>query len=435
MLLSGFFKNCAGGVAPMLALGAIPLVTAVGMAVDYSRANATRSAMQAAGDATALMLAKGASSMNGTQLQTNASTYFQANFNRPETQNLLVNATYTQGATGYTLKVDAAAGVNTVFLGLIGYSQIPLSTTATASWNNQKLRVALVLDNTGSMSSSGKMTALKTATHNLLSQLQSAATNNGDVYVSIIPFAKDVNVGASNYTQSWINWSGSSDTWDENNGVCSSTSYTNKSSCISHSKIWTPNNHNTWTGCVMDRDQNFDTTNTAPTSGGTLFPAEQYAAYCPTQLMGLTYDWTALNAKVDAMQPAGGTNQAIGLQWGFQSLTAAPFTIPTKDPNYQYKEIVILLTDGLNTQDRWYGNGSQHSTSVDNRQQILCNNVKAANITIYTVQVNTDGDPTSTLLQNCASDTSKFFMLTSANQIITTFNTIGTSLKKLYLAK
>jgi len=285
------------------------------------------------------------------------------------------------------------------------------------------------------MSSSGKMTALKTATHNLLSQLQSAATNNGDVYVSIIPFAKDVNVGASNYTQSWINWSGSSDTWDENNGVCSSTSYTNKSSCISHSKIWTPNNHNTWTGCVMDRDQNFDTTNTAPTSGGTLFPAEQYAAYCPTQLMGLTYDWTALNAKVDAMQPAGGTNQAIGLQWGFQSLTAAPFTIPTKDPNYQYKEIVILLTDGLNTQDRWYGNGSQHSTSVDNRQQILCNNVKAANITIYTVQVNTDGDPTSTLLQNCASDSSKFFMLTSANQIITTFNTIGTSLKKLYLAK
>ena len=72
---------------------------------------------------------------------------------------------------------------------------------------------------------------------------------------------------------------------------------------------------------------------------------------------------------------------------------------------------------------------------VDNRQQILCNNVKAANITIYTVQVNTDGDPTSTLLQNCASDATKFFMLTSADQIITTFNTIGTTLKKLYIAK
>ena len=105
------------------------------------------------------------------------------------------------------------------------------------------------------------------------------------------------------------------------------------------------------------------------------------------------------------------------------------------DPNYQYKQYIILLTDGLNTQDRWYGNGSTQSPQVDARQQILCNNIKAAGITVYTVQVNTDGDPTSTLLQQCASDPSKFFLLTSANQIVTTFGTIGTSLMTLYLAK
>ena len=434
MLFRRFLKDRKGGVAPMLALGALPLVATVGMSVDYSRANSTRSAMQAAGDATALMLAKTASSMNGDQIQSKATTYFNANFNHPEATNLVVTAAYTQAATGFTLKVDATAAVNTVFLGVLGYSQIPLSTTGTVSWSNSKLRVALVLDNTGSMSSSGKMTALKTATKNLLSQLQTAAQQNGDVYVSIIPFAKDVNVGPSNYNQSWITWSGSSDTWDENNGTCSSTSYTNKNSCVSHGKTWTPKNHDTWNGCVMDRDQNFDTTNTAPAAGSTRFPAEQYS-YCPVPLMGLSYDWTALNAKVDAMQPSGGTNQAIGLQWGFQSLTNPPLTVPPMDPNYQYQQIVILVTDGLNTQDRWYGNGSTPSSQVDARQQILCNNVKAANITIYAVQVNTDGDPTSTLLQNCASDATKFFMLTSSDQIVTTFNTIGTSLKKLYIAK
>jgi hypothetical protein len=105
------------------------------------------------------------------------------------------------------------------------------------------------------------------------------------------------------------------------------------------------------------------------------------------------------------------------------------------DPNYQYKQYIILLTDGLNTQDRWYGDGSTPSSQVDARQQILCNNVKAAGITLYTVQVNTDGDPTSTLLQQCASDPSKFFLLTSANQIVTTFDTIGTSLTMLHLSK
>ena len=41
------------------------------------------------------------------------------------------------------------------------------------------------------------MTALKTATTNLLTQLQNAVTNDGDVYVSIVPFSKDVNVGAA----------------------------------------------------------------------------------------------------------------------------------------------------------------------------------------------------------------------------------------------
>jgi hypothetical protein len=50
------------------------------------------------------------------------------------------------------------------------------------------------------------------------------------------------------------------------------------------------------------------------------------------------------------------------------------------------------------------------------------------------VQVNTGGDPTSTLLQACASDSSKFFLLTSSNQIITTFAQIGTALTNLRLA-
>jgi von Willebrand factor type A domain-containing protein len=98
---------------------------------------------------------------------------------------------------------------------------------------------------------------------------------------------------------------------------------------------------------------------------------------------------------------------------------------------YQYSQVIILLTDGLNTQDRWYTNQS----SIDARQQMTCTNIKASGIILYMIQVNTDGDPTSTLLQNCASDPSKFFLLTSANQIITTFNQIGTNLSQLRIAK
>ena len=59
-----------------------------------------------------------------------------------------------------------------------------------------------MLDNTGSMASDEKIDALKTASHNLLSQLQSAAVHPEDVYVSIVPFSKDVNFGADNHAAS-----------------------------------------------------------------------------------------------------------------------------------------------------------------------------------------------------------------------------------------
>jgi len=89
------------------------------------------------------------------------------------------------------------------------------------------------------------------------------------------------------------------------------------------------------------------------------------------------------------------------------------------------------MTDGLNTQNRWTTN----SSTIDARQTLLCNNIKAAGVTIYTVQVNTDGDPTQAVLQNCASGADKFFVLTSASQIMAAFNSIGTSLSKLRIAK
>jgi hypothetical protein len=81
-------------------------------------------------------------------------------------------------------------------------------------------------------------------------------------------------------------------------------------------------------------------------------------------MMGLSYDWTSMNSLVDLMQPAGNTNQPIGLVWGWQSLVGGgPLAAPAKDSNYTYKEIIILLSDGLNTQNRWSGSQS----SVDGR--------------------------------------------------------------------
>ena len=408
----------------MLALSALPLMGSVGVAVDFTRANAARTAFQTSLDSTALMLSKTAATQTSGELQAAATAYFGALFTRPEAKNVAVQASYT-ATGGSKVTLTGSATIDTNFLSMLGFSQLPINATAVSTWGNTRLRVSLVLDNTGSMSSSNKMTALKSASNNLLTQLKDAAVDPTDVYVSIIPFNKDVNIGSSNYNKSWLRW----DLWEEVNGKCSKSSYITQSDCESHRKSWTPDNHNTWNGCLTDRDQNFDTTNTTPGAGSTLYPAEQYDS-CPVALMGLSNNWSTLKAKIDSMQTVGNTNQAIGLQMGWQSLTATPFTIPPMDPNYQYTQVIILLTDGQNTENRWYSN----SSSIDSRQQKTCDNIKAAGITLYTVQVNTGSDPTSTMLKNCASDTSKYFLLTSATQIVTTFNQIGTALSNLRLA-
>ncbi len=432
MLFARFFRDRKGSVAPLLALGIIPLTGAMGAAIDYSRANSVRSAMQNALDSSALMVSKSAQNLTGAEIDQKVTGYFNALFQRPEAANVKVSQQFTSPAQGsFNLKINGSATVSTIFGQLIGQQQITVTATGEVTWGIKKLNLALALDNTGSMAQSNKMTELKAAAHNLLTTLKNSEKTPGDIKVSIVPFAVDVNAGTSNVNATWIEWSD----WNAANGTCSKSSYTSQSTCTSHTGIWTPKNHNTWNGCVMDRDQNNDVLNTAAVAGSpaTMYRANQATA-CPAAMMTLSYDWTALNSKIDAMAPNGNTNQAIGLAWGWQSLTSgAPLNAPAEDPNYQYQRIIILLTDGLNTQDRWYTS----QTSIDNRQRILCDNIKAANpaVTIYTVQVNTGGDATSSLLQYCASDASKFFLLTSADQIVTTFNQIGTNLSKLRLAR
>jgi hypothetical protein len=292
------------------------------------------------------------------------------------------------------------------------------------------------------------MTALKAATKALLAQLKAAAGTNGDVYVSIIPFSKDVNVGSNAYNGNWIDW----DDWEAANGSwqyttsCSSGYSRRGYSRCSGSWTWVAASHSTWNGCITDRDQSYDQTVTAPIASdanlpsgqaSTLFPAEQYSN-CPAAMMGLSYDWTSMNSLVDSMYPNGNTNQPIGLVWAWQSLVGGgPLTAPAKDSNYTYQDIIILMSDGLNTADRWYS----QQTPVDNRMYNTgngsgtCANIKASGVTIYTIHVNTGGDPMSTLLQNCASDSSKFWMITNANDLNTVFNKIGTNLTQLRVAK
>src|SRR4051794_26756333 len=211
-LLRRFLRARGGIIAVIFALTTIPVVGLVGAAVDYSRANSAKAAMQAAVDATALILSKDAATLTSAQMNQKAIDYFYAMFNRTEVTNIAITPVYsTTDAT--QLVLTGTGKVPTTLTKILGFQQLNIGVSSTIRWGNNRLRVALVLDNTGSMASSNKMTALKTAAKNLLTQLKNAATQNGDVYVSIIPFAKDVNADKTNVSQAWLRW----DLWDPAN--------------------------------------------------------------------------------------------------------------------------------------------------------------------------------------------------------------------------
>ncbi|MBR1146940.1 pilus assembly protein [Bradyrhizobium sp. AUGA SZCCT0431] len=433
-----FAKADQGNIAVLFAIAAVPILSFVGAAIDYTRANSARSSMQAAMDSTALMVAKDLSdgTIKASDINTKAQAYFKALYTNTDARGVSVTAEYTANTgKGSTIKIIGSGNVPTEFMKVAGFPQIGFDTSSTSLWGNVRMRVALALDVTGSMNSDGKMTAMKPAAKALIDQIGALAKNTGDVYISVVPFAKDVNVGASNYEQSWINWS----EWEGDNGKCSQKDYKDKTSCETAGKTWTVADHTKWNGCVTDRDQDYDTKNTTPTSDpATKFYAEQYNA-CPAQLLPLTTDFASAKSKIDSLTPNGGTNQPIGIAWGWQSLTqGAPLNAPAEDPNYEYKKVLIVMSDGLNTQDRWpsYGNGQyQYNGAIDARQRIQCDNIKANGVIIYTMHVNTNGDPTSSVLQYCASGSDKFSTVTSSSQIATAFSAIGTSLSRLRVAK
>jgi hypothetical protein len=150
----------------------------------------------------------------------------------------------------------------------------------------------------------------------------------------------------------------------------------------------------------------------------------------------MSNSWSTLKQQIDQMTPAGNTNQAVGLAWAWQSLSTinGPIMAPAKDSNYIYKDYVVLLSDGLNTQNRW----STTTSSIDARQELLCKSIqgdKVNPVTVFTIQVNIgNADPKSKVLQACATD-GNFQMITSSSQTADAFNNILTQISKLRVAK
>ena len=140
-LLAEFRRDCAGSIAPIFALAMLPVMTAVGAAVDYSSANKIRSSMQVALDTAMLAGAKDGSS-NWSQL---ALDVFNANLAK-QTRTGISFATSFSQSQGSVYQGVASASVPTAFLGVVHISTLHVGVTTTAVASEPDNSCILTLD-------------------------------------------------------------------------------------------------------------------------------------------------------------------------------------------------------------------------------------------------------------------------------------------------
>src|SRR3954464_10586547 len=127
---SRFLADQHGGVAPIFALAIVPMIGLAGAAIDYSRASAARTAMQASLDATALIIAKDVQLIPSNQVSTRATQLFNAAFSHDDVQSLQVSATVTNGTGGTTVTATAGGAVATTFMHVLGQSTMNIAAHA-----------------------------------------------------------------------------------------------------------------------------------------------------------------------------------------------------------------------------------------------------------------------------------------------------------------
>lgn len=416
-LAARFRADQGGNVLMLFGLALVPVLGVVGVAVDYSRASRVKQTLSTAIDAAALMAARDAQKLTDSQLTDRVNEWLKANL-PPDAKDQFTGATVAINRTAKTVSIVANGAVPTTIAQILGTSALEVSTSSQSTWGTNSIELALVLDNTGSMAQNGKMTALKAAAKDLVQIMKDASQEPDQIRISVVPFSTRVILDTALKDAPWLRWDQKS---------CSKNwPYT----CTTISK-------STWQGCVTDRDQSYDVSDATPSgANSTLYPADFCDTYSPAsqaKVMGLTSDWTALNAQIDTMQPTGATNITIGAVWGMATLSPGePFTGAKPATTPRLNKYMILLTDGDNTKNRWDGNGSALSTAVDDRTKLACTNIKSSGVLVYTIRV-LDGN--AALLRNCASAPGMYYEVSSASQLSPVFKAIAAEISQVRLTQ
>ncbi|CDX44653.1 conserved exported hypothetical protein [Mesorhizobium sp. ORS 3359] len=227
-MIRDFFRDRRGNYALITVITMIPLMGGVALAVDYTelirQKQETLNALDAAGIATAQQIVAGASD---DAVKAFAKQFFEANLSHVAAANTALTVTLPNNNTGGgTLILQASLKYKPYFLpaaimllngGTAGETNVGVTARSEVRLKNT-LEVALVLDNSGSMSINGSGTgqkridllkqAAKQLVDTLALQAQQMKQISKPVQFSLVPFSASVNIGPTHDTDDWMDQNG-----------------------------------------------------------------------------------------------------------------------------------------------------------------------------------------------------------------------------------
>lgn len=266
-----FAGDVHGNVAMIFALVLPVLVLMTLGGVDIHRASTVRMNLQDALDAATLASARSQYTSDADITRVGLAS-LQANLAPYDEITLLTDqTTFRLDATGAVVgdaRVNVAALVANIFLPPYGQffdDQLPVNARSEVMRSNNRIEVALVLDNTGSMSGT-KLTNTKAAAIDLINRLEAADSRSIEpdaIKISLVPFSMTVRVaqGGSNTPPSWM----SNATTHTGGGLynASSNPFSVFNAAVGRFTLL-GNLRTTWGGCVESRPQPHDIRDTTP---------------------------------------------------------------------------------------------------------------------------------------------------------------------------
>jgi Flp pilus assembly protein TadG len=193
------FQSVRGAAAPLIVVSIIPMIAAMGGAVDLANIYMVQSQMRDAVDNAALA---GGRLFKSPDRNSHITNFFNSNLQLLKNNNRLHNLKIETGNIGgkQQLTVTAEVDVKLLIMKFFGPTSYRVKTSATVERGGTGMELVLALDNTYSMTEPDpdggtRMDALKSGSIQLINTLYGGNETNPNLWIGIIPYTSMVNVG------------------------------------------------------------------------------------------------------------------------------------------------------------------------------------------------------------------------------------------------